>query len=175
MNYPWGMANSFSNLGILTIQKGDWPQALIYLEKALSLRQEIGDLHNEAFTHLNLGQLRLSMGDFAEANNDLQAGLVILRQLDDNFGIAGANVLMAQIALAERKFPQAEQFAAEAMELADKIGGQKMRIEARWVTALARAEQEDLSNGARFIDEALRLAKEAGSLDAEADCLRIRA
>jgi class 3 adenylate cyclase/tetratricopeptide (TPR) repeat protein len=172
-NYPWGRANSLSNLGILEIQNGKWLQAETYLSEALRLRQEIGDLHNEAFTHLNLGQLRLSLGEVETAKQNLVDGLSILQQLNDSFGIAGARILMGQIALHQNEYAHAEKQALAAKKLADEIGGQGMQIEAGWILARAIGERGKLAEGKQILNEALQKAKAAGSVDAEADCLRV--
>jgi predicted ATPase/class 3 adenylate cyclase/Tfp pilus assembly protein PilF len=172
-NYSWGRANSLSNLGILKVQIGEWERAEEYLSEALQLRQEIGDLHNEAFTHLNLGQLRLSLGDIGAAKQNLLNGLSILQQLEDNFGITGARILIAQISLSQHDYATAEKQALAAKKLADEIGGHEMQIEARWILAKAVGERGYLAEGYQLLKEAMQQAKAIGSLDAEADCLRI--
>jgi tetratricopeptide (TPR) repeat protein/nucleoside-triphosphatase THEP1 len=62
--YDWGIANAYSNLGILHDVTGLWAKAAEYHQQTLNLRLQMGDVQHQATTLDNLGVLHMSMGQF---------------------------------------------------------------------------------------------------------------
>lgn len=173
LNYSWGMGNAFNNLGILYAQQGNWPQTIRYWERALSLRRKIGDIQNQAISLLNLGQLRVSIGEHQMARADLHNALAIANNLDDSFIKARAHANLARIALLDQRIDSAKQHVTTSKSLADQYGGTDLQVEARWINGMVQAQQNQLEGGLNTVAKALQMAKDAGLVDAEADCLRV--
>ncbi len=173
LNYTWGMANALNNLGILYAQQGNWQQTIHYWEKTLTLRREIGDIQNQAINLLNLGQLRVSVGEHELARADLHNALAIANRLDDAFIKARVHASLARIALMNQRIDSANQHIQTSKSLADHIGGTDIQVEARWINGMVQAQQNQFEVGLKTVANALQMAKDAGLVEAEADCLRV--
>ncbi len=173
MNYAWGMAQAYSNLGVLNAQLGNWTQTIEYWEKALALRAGTADVLGQATGLSNLGQLRLMMGKMEAAKENLEESLAIFRSLGDDWGTAQVMLNLAQLALAENRFGDARDLVDRGLKLADEVKGQSVQIIARWTLALLQSEDGQPQEALVTASEALKMAKEAGLIEAEAECLRV--
>jgi predicted ATPase/class 3 adenylate cyclase len=170
LGYPWGMANAYTNLGILHYAQGNWPTAAANLEQAERLQKQIADLQGRGVTLNNLGTLRQSMGDHASARRDLETSLSIRERLGDAWGAAQAHVALARLSITESRYGEAIAHVEAALSVSEDLGAYE--IEARWILALARAE-EDLHAGLTTAELALAMARQAGFSEQEADCRRV--
>ena len=67
---------------------GEYAKAEEYLQKALNIKTEIGDKHEEASCYLNLGNVFLCVGEYAKAEEYLQKALTIKKEIGDKVGEA---------------------------------------------------------------------------------------
>ncbi len=170
--YGWGMAIAYTNLGVLHYVQGIWPEAAEYFEQAYLLRRENGYLPEQAVSLNNLGILRLAMGDHTQARQDLESSLAISQRLGDDFGIMYAQVGLGQLATAQSRFEEAATHLEVALDLCD-VAGEHQAVQARWLWALVQSERGHLLAGLESAEQALKLAREAGLTEAEADCRRV--
>lgn len=173
LGYSWGLANAYSNLGVLYAQSGRWSDAVTQFEQALQLRDNIGDIPSQAISLANLGMVRLSLGDHAAARQDATKGLAIARRLGDRYQSAKLYHILAQIDHVEGHADDALKHAQIALHLADEIGSQDIAVEARWMLALSLLAFNEIVAAQDAVQQGLQLAKLAGLVDGEADCLRV--
>ena len=64
-------------LATLYYQKGEYKEAQQYLQKALTIKTEIGDKHGQASCYITLGKVFHSVGEYAKAEEYLQKALTI--------------------------------------------------------------------------------------------------
>lgn len=171
LGYSWGMANISTNLGILYYTRGIWPKAAESFEQADSLRQANGFLPGQALNRNNLGLLRMSMGDHEQAERDFQASQALGRRLGDDYAVLLAALGLSQLALIQSRFDETAAHLAEAQDRME-AGGADEIVQAGWISALLQAEQGDLHTGLDAATQALRKARRAGLVEAEADCRR---
>ncbi|MGD2176738.1 MAG: tetratricopeptide repeat protein, partial [Anaerolineae bacterium] len=171
LNYAWGMANAYSNLGVLSHLEGKWSEASECFEHALVLRRENGYLPEQADSLNNLGQLHMMMGEHDRARDELEASLAISRRLGNDRGIAYAQVTLAHLSVIQSRFDEA---AARTRAVLDRseAAGERLVIVARWLRALIEAETGDVQRGLESAEQALRAAEEAGLTEEVADCRR---
>lgn len=64
----YGLGITYSNLGIIAIQKENDPEkAKLLYEKSIAMKKQNGDFFQMAFTYINLGNLHRNIGRFEEA------------------------------------------------------------------------------------------------------------
>jgi len=70
------------------ISLGEYSKAQEYLEKALAIRKEIGDIKGEAADYGNLGTVFRSLGQYGKANEHLEKALATRKEIGDRNGKA---------------------------------------------------------------------------------------
>ena len=173
VGYLWGMAIAYGNLGILYDVLGDWLQAADYHERAYTLQQTIGDIESQARSFDNLGLLHMVMGEHALAEQELNAGLSIRQRLGDHWGVAQSQVNLAHLAIIRARFSEAGRFAERVLTVSDTIESSEIQVPAHWSLALVQAEQGEVETGLVLAEQALEMARLAGFMEGETDCLRV--
>lgn len=171
IDYYWGKAVAYGNLGILHDLQGRWTEATNSYQQAYELHQLTGDRQNQAHNLDNLGTLHLSMGDHYHARQELEAALAIRQQLGDSWGIAQSQVNLADLARVQQHFEATTALAQAALELAESIGSTEIEIQARWLLALVEAEKGSAQLGLQLAEQALELAQTVGLVEKEGECL----
>ena len=67
---------------------GEYGKAQEYLEKAVAIRKEIGDIKGESADYGNLGSVFHSHGQYGKANEYLEKALAIKNEIGDKNGEA---------------------------------------------------------------------------------------
>ncbi len=74
INYPKGQAQSYNDLGIVYISRGDFPQALDYFNQSMEIRQQLGDTAGMASLYNKIGIVHQKQGNLKLAlENQIQA------------------------------------------------------------------------------------------------------
>jgi class 3 adenylate cyclase/tetratricopeptide (TPR) repeat protein len=171
--YLWGMAIAYGNLGILYDVLGAWPKAAEYHERAYRLQQSIGDIESQARSFDNLGLLHLVMGEHSKAQQELEAGLAIRQRLGDSWGMAQSHVNLAHLAIIRAHYQEAARHAESVLAHPNIIESFEIQVPAHWSLALVQAEQGEIETGLALAEQALAMARQAGFMEGETDCLRV--
>jgi len=75
------LATTLSNIGVVYRRTGQLAEALAYYEKALPLREEVGDRAGESVTRYNIAMLYRAQGQLREAVHELQQVVAIDEQV----------------------------------------------------------------------------------------------
>ncbi len=172
LGYAWGMAIAYTNLGVLHYVQGMWPEAAHDFEQAYTLRRENGYLPEQALNLNNLALLHMAMGDHVRAKQDMEESLAISQRLGDDFGILLARIGLCHVSVIQENFEEAATHLQVALTHLD-VAGEDQVIQTRWLSALIQAEKGNLPAAIESGEQALQLARDAGLLEAEADCRRV--
>lgn len=172
VGYSWGVANAYTNLGILNFVSGNWADAAEAFEKSHAIRQEIGDMAGLANNLKNLGVLRLAIGDHARALTELESCLAMARRQGDQYGTACVLIDLARLAVVRGRFGEAARRLDQARELTHALGEDEA-VQMQWLQATVEAEQGGLKTGIDLAQAALARAREAGLAEGQTDCLRV--
>jgi tetratricopeptide (TPR) repeat protein len=173
IGYLWGVGTAYGNLVLLYDVLGNWAKGIEYHQQAHAIQNDIGDIEGQARSLDNLGILHLIMGEHETAGQKMAASLALRQKLGDRFGIAQSQASLAELALIQSRFTEAQSHAESALTLADDIESPEIQVYARWILALVQAEQGHLETGLEFAQDALEMARTAGHVEGEADCLRV--
>ncbi|GAB4203940.1 MAG: hypothetical protein Fur006_58650 [Coleofasciculaceae cyanobacterium] len=88
LNYRKGEGATLQNLGVIYNELGQYEQALDFYQKALVIRQEIGDKAGEGNTLNNIGLVYNQRGENDEALEFLNEALAVKREVSDRPGEA---------------------------------------------------------------------------------------
>jgi len=172
LGYAWGMAISYTNLGILYYSGSSWAKAAASFKQAYVLRREHGYLPEQALNLYNLGTLHIEMGDHEQARRDLAASQAISQRLCDDFGKLCAEIGLLKLVVIQSDFAVAKQHI-QIVESLLAAGGTEEAIQARWLTALVWAARGDLRQGLECAQQALQMARAGGLSELESECLRV--
>ncbi|MES2287948.1 MAG: tetratricopeptide repeat protein, partial [Bacteroidota bacterium] len=102
-----GIANAYSNIGIIYWKQGNYPQAIKKSESALTTRQKINDKRGIAGSFNNIGTIYQSMGNYPEALKNQIASLKIREDIKDMQGIAFSYNNIGIIYYLQHNYPEA--------------------------------------------------------------------
>jgi DNA-binding SARP family transcriptional activator/Tfp pilus assembly protein PilF len=168
---PSGEAEVLNNLGIAQGRIGRYPEAVGYLDDALTLRRQVGDRHGAATALNNLGIASWHAGRSAEALDTLAEALALRRELDDLPG--QANVLNNLGTLYEHMGRYADalehlQWALERRRALSDRRGEASTLDSLGVLFIALGSHQRAET---CLARALALHRETGHRDGEADTL----
>jgi tetratricopeptide (TPR) repeat protein len=130
-----GIASSWSVLGDLASQKGNYDKAEGLFQKSLKLRTELGNRAGIAISWSVLGDNELKRKNFQAAETWLKQALPVMKDLKMDWHIAQTNWGLAQVFRARSDNPQAQEHYSIAHDLFTKLGtkGDLEKIEKEWL------------------------------------------
>jgi tetratricopeptide (TPR) repeat protein len=117
LNFYWGMAIAYTNLGVLQYTLGEWHAAVSNMVQADTLRSEHGYVSERPNNLKNLGEILISIGDHTQAREKLETSREISNQLGLNLFEAYAELGLCRLSLIEEKIAEAITHLAIAKNL----------------------------------------------------------
>jgi predicted ATPase/class 3 adenylate cyclase/DNA-binding CsgD family transcriptional regulator/Tfp pilus assembly protein PilF len=108
--------------GLIVRSQGDYPQAIAYFEKAMTLYREAGKEKGVANCLINLGIIATNQGNYDEATRILEESVAIMRKLEDKAGAAIAMNNLANLYSDRGDYAQARDYYAECAEVQREAG-----------------------------------------------------
>ncbi|KAL9966571.1 hypothetical protein ACROYT_G024670, partial [Oculina patagonica] len=110
------------NLGCVFTSLGENGKAIIYYEKALAIRIEIGERKGEAADYGNLGALFTSLGDYCKAKEYHEKALAISMEIGDKYGQAADYGNLGTLFDSLGEYAQAKEHLDKALAIRREIG-----------------------------------------------------
>ncbi len=175
LNYYWGMAIAFTNLGVLNYSQGEWPEAVSNFEQADTLRQEHGYTPERPTNLKNMGELLIYLGEYTRAREKLTTSRDISLQLGMDLLAAYAEIGLCRLAVTESNIKRAVIHLENAKNILGpaKDESDDRVIQILFLEALIIAEQGDVSQGLEAAKRAYQLALEGGFQGEETETLRV--
>ena len=149
-------------LGALASAQGDFPAAERFLERALSVYEELGDQWGIAASLNALAIAERDHGDYSSAENNFERSLSCWRSLQDRSATARCLHNLGNVVKVRGDYPRARAALREATEIFEDLGD---RSGAAWSTNqlgdIAR-EQGDLTAARELYLRALSAFRETG-------------
>jgi predicted ATPase/DNA-binding winged helix-turn-helix (wHTH) protein len=149
-------------LGALGAAQGDFPAAERFLERGLSVYEELGDQWGIAASLNALAIAERDHGDYSSAENNFERSLSCWRSLQDRSATARCLHNLANVVKVRGDYPRARAALREATEIFEALGD---RSGAAWSTNqlgdIAR-EQGDLTAARELYLRALAAFRETG-------------
>ena len=122
LDLPRGITFSLVVLGTHYIYAGQYKEAQITLERALSISRSNGDLGGKAFALHYMGDLNLSLGEFETARQYFFEEAAIWTQLSQPRKITQTRRSIGLTCLGEEKFKEAESYYLETLAEFEEMG-----------------------------------------------------
>ncbi|MDW7694064.1 tetratricopeptide repeat protein [Flammeovirgaceae bacterium SG7u.111] len=122
-----GVAVAYNNIGFLNTNLGDYPNAVLYFQKAFKLDDELySDEWKNATTLINMGISFQNMGMYNDAIPRLEAALLIYSTLGDKDKAVEVKNMLAKILVLKDDMYEAEVYAEEAVVEAKEAKDRKV-------------------------------------------------
>ena len=141
----------YSGLSLAYQESGQITDATRYAQKALTIHETLKDRLSLARSLNNLGYMLLRLKDFASARQHIERAIAIFE--DEGVEVGKGNFLLS---LGELDFEQGDlagaySLAAEAAELAGRLGDRAVEAEAHtWLARIAAERRDDAAVDAEF-------------------------
>lgn len=126
IGYEIGIASAYHSMATVSINVGDFDQAITFFGKSLSIRKAEGSPKNIAASELNLGQVYWKIGDYAEAMRLYISALKRYESIDDNgdetSNIAGCHLNIGIVLAVQGRSEEALKAFEKALDLFKKMG-----------------------------------------------------
>jgi CHAT domain-containing protein/tetratricopeptide (TPR) repeat protein len=119
-----------ANIGLAYAGMNDYPNAVLFYEKALQTNMEAGDLRNAAINMNNLGVLYKDRGHYETALKYFQDALAIRREAGDHRGAANTLNNMGVACSESGRYRDAFAHIREALGICEAIKDHRGRIDA---------------------------------------------
>jgi predicted ATPase/class 3 adenylate cyclase len=174
LHYHWGMANSFTNLGILHYSTEKWAQAVDYLEQADRLRREYGDDPERPINLGNLGEVLIDLGEYQKARANLETSREISHRLGLNIPQTNAEFSLCRLAILENRSADARLHLQNAAGLIETFDDPNDRVAQFYqLQALVEIQDENFEKAKLLAEQALTVSKRANIPEKQVDALRI--
>jgi CHAT domain-containing protein/tetratricopeptide (TPR) repeat protein len=176
-----GLASTLNLLGILSVTKADYTQALSEYRRCLTLRTQLrGGLNpietfeNElgiAHLHSNIGVVHISQGDYELALYEYQKSLTIRQSLDDKNGIAISYNNLGTIYWNQGNFRNALEAFNKSLKLREELGNKQGVASTLNNIGLIYSAQGNYEAALSYFQKSNRLREELNNRSGVAQCL----
>lgn len=175
MNYHWGMAIAYTNLGVLNFSLGRWSDSVAHLEQADVLRREHGYTPERPTNLINLGEVLMCMGDHEKAREKMEASREISLRLGMDIAALYAEVGLSRLATIETNLDQATIHLENAVQLfeSSKSESDERKVKILIQQALIECRRGNYSTAVESALQANRMADISGFAWERIEALRI--
>jgi len=157
------IANAYSELGAVLMDREDLPAALKQYEDAFPIYESSKNQLRLGFNKVNRGNILWRLGHYDQAEPILDDLWKMVSESPNNNKQLGPTVLLcqAQLRLSQRKWPEAINLSNEAIAAAGTLIPE-IAIEARSVLGLTKARSGNAQAGLKDCDEAAKMSSNTG-------------
>jgi tetratricopeptide (TPR) repeat protein len=156
-------ARTISDAGAAAWARAEYAAAERSLRRALAEQRALGDHRGEALTLVRLGRIPFKQGRYDEALALYASALALQERARDRSGVAATEIAIGLVHLDRRAFSPSMAAFRRALAAAEQGGDLEQRIFALDHIAIGWMFQDAPGEARAPLDEALRLARTAGS------------
>jgi adenylate cyclase len=124
-NIKAGIVGAYNNMGIITEERGNGPQALEYYQKAVQIATACGDNPGAARAYNNIGRHHYNQLNYPEALKYHLQALQLREELGDKKGISDSCFNLALIYEMKSNLTEALEIHSRALTYREEIGDKK--------------------------------------------------
>ncbi|MGI9001649.1 MAG: tetratricopeptide repeat protein, partial [Pseudonocardia sp.] len=138
-----GIATSYSQLGNIARERGDYPQAEQRYHACLTIFEELGNRAGIAAGYHQLGMIAQRRGDYAQAEQRYHASLTINEELGNRAGIASTTSQLGVLHTEQDRAIEAVPYNLTALLIRIDIDSPEARTDLYWLGEQRRALGEE--------------------------------
>jgi tetratricopeptide (TPR) repeat protein len=162
------LARSLNGLGTAHRQLGEFDQAKLCYERALSLTHQSGDRQREAEAFNHLGVTAYYQRHFDEARRYYQQALSIRQRIGDRVGEGTSLTNLAQVTRDAGDYGQAQQYLTAALAIVQATGDRWQEVNIWNDLGIIFQELGDLSTARTTLQQGLQVAQQIGDEEGQA-------
>lgn len=120
-NYKEGLALCYGRMGRLLKQMGDFPEALNYMNKSLSIYKELNIPNGIAALKLSIGAVYVHLSAYSLAQEYIHESLEYYENTDKHFELGGAYMTLSGIYIYIKEYDLGKKYIEKAIEHYEKI------------------------------------------------------
>ena len=160
----YGVLSSVLNrLGAVYYNRSEWKQAATYVERALELREKLGDIVGYARSINNLGILKQASGDWDGALADYQRAVEMHERIGEVEGLALACTNLGVVYTDRGEWEKAEENLQRSFAIAQRVAHAYELAQAHMNLGRLYLLQTRWSDCARHLNAAIPLYEEVGA------------
>lgn len=161
--YDKGSALLANRLGTMLANAGGLEkEALFYHQKALEIRQKLGDEYGIGISFNNIGNIYRNLAQDSRAIEYYLKSLQICEKIDDQEGIAYAFKNIALIYEYQNWFDKALEYHTKALKIREKISpNQSQHGSSLYNMAVVYSKTKQYDSALFFLEKALKICREA--------------
>jgi len=164
-------AKALNAAGFIQWFQGNYVEARLLLEEALSIAREAGDQRGIALTTRNLGPVIYSLGEYEVARLLLEESLPLAYELQDRYGIGWCLCFLGDVVLQQGNSERAQKLYRESIVLFSESGDKAVLAYALRRLGLVMLGYEDYRQSIALCQESLKLNVAISDWRAVAACL----
>jgi len=159
------------DLGRLYYLTGEYQEAIIFLKKALTTQEKIGDNKGLSYTINAIGRIYLSLGDYNQAQDYFNKALEINRNLNDRRGEGDSYLNMALFYKRVGDNEKALYYLHQTIEISREIGD--IAVEGTTLNNMATIAhaQGDYQAALNYLEQSLKIRRQIADKKGEAATL----
>lgn len=157
------LSSILNRLGAVYYNQGDWERATQAVERALAIRESLGDILGVARSSNNLGILKRNNGEWQSALENYRRGLQVLEKTGDSEGIAIAHTNIGNVYIDMGDWDKAEVNLRQSFEIAQRIANPYEIAQAHLNLGRLYLAQQRWESAQSHLDAAIALYKQAGA------------
>ncbi len=146
-----GMATSITNLGLLSLTRGDYPEALVHFQRALELRRKEGRDLSIASSLNSIGALYWKWGNLNSALEYYEKALALNQSGDHKYGIIITKLNIGLINIDLGAYDFAEKYINSAIDEAGKNDMEKGKANGYYYLAILKNKQVKLKSSLQIL------------------------
>jgi non-specific serine/threonine protein kinase len=150
---------------------GDVQEAVVWIERALTIAREVGDQRQVHRASANLGRIARLVGDYSRATGILEEAIASSRQAGDQVREALALLHFGWVAYAIGDLTAALERCEATFSIFQRFDDAKLSAQTTYLRGQVMRAQGDLCAAQAHYETALRLARETSSPDVEVQAL----
>jgi len=116
---------SYTNMGIVHRQQGDFPESLKNHAASMTVSDEIGDKKTKGGSYINVGSIYWEQNNYPEALKNYFAGLKLLEEIDFKPWIANAYANIGVIYSEQHNYSEALKYLESGKKIKEEIGDKR--------------------------------------------------
>ncbi|MEP7377361.1 MAG: tetratricopeptide repeat protein [Chitinophagaceae bacterium] len=164
-------ANAYNAKAAVYFSQGNYPEALAYIQKALTLAEQIGNKRRIFQSISNVAALNFEMGNYTKALEYFQKGIDISKQIDQKDGTANGLLGISSVYVELGNYPKALEYAQQALNIYEKIGEKPELRESYNILASIYTGLNNINKAINYSEKSLKIDEETGDQQATANDL----
>src|ERR1035437_1364301 len=158
IDFKKGKGNTYSNIGAVYFDLGNYNKALVFYSKSLTIRESIDDKQGVAKSLNNIGDVNINQGNYEKGLKNYLKSLAICESIGDKKLMPLNNIAVSYFYLGN--YEKALEYYIKTLKIVEKIGNKKLMINPSIGIGTVYFNMQNYKNALIYYNQALALSTE---------------